>query len=66
MPKRISYDTEVRVAFRQGIDKLADIVKVTVGPKGRNVGRRQQFGTPVVTMMALRWRIRSENRTPRS
>ena len=37
MAKEISYDLEARNALKAGVDKLADAVKVTLGPKGRNV-----------------------------
>ena len=37
MAKEIKYDVEARGALKQGVDKLANAVKVTLGPKGRNV-----------------------------
>ena len=37
MAKEIKYDVEARSALKQGVDKLANAVKVTLGPKGRNV-----------------------------
>ena len=37
MAKDIAYDTEARGALKKGVDKLANAVKVTLGPKGRNV-----------------------------
>jgi len=47
--KIIQYDTEARSALKKGVDKLANAVKVTLGPKGRNVVIDKKFGTPTVT-----------------
>jgi len=47
--KIISFDVEARSALKQGVDKLADAVKVTLGPKGRNVIIEKEFGSPTVT-----------------
>ena len=47
--KIISYDAEARTALKHGVDKLADAVKVTLGPKGRNVVIDKKFGAPTVT-----------------
>jgi len=49
MAKEISYDIEARNALKAGVDKLADAVKVTLGPKGRNVVIEKKFGAPTVT-----------------
>ena len=49
MAKEISYDIEARNALMAGVDKLADAVKVTLGPKGRNVVIEKKFGAPTVT-----------------
>ncbi|MEC9448053.1 MAG: chaperonin GroEL, partial [Candidatus Neomarinimicrobiota bacterium] len=49
MAKEISYDVEARNALMAGVDKLADAVKVTLGPKGRNVVIEKKFGAPTVT-----------------
>ena len=49
MAKEISYDLEARNALKSGVDKLADAVKVTLGPKGRNVVIEKKFGAPTVT-----------------
>ena len=49
MAKEISYDLEARNALKAGVDKLADAVKVTLGPKGRNVVIEKKFGSPTVT-----------------
>jgi chaperonin GroEL len=47
--KIISYDAEARGALKKGVDQLADAVKVTLGPKGRNVVIDKKFGAPTVT-----------------
>jgi chaperonin GroEL len=49
MAKEISYNLEARNALKAGVDKLADAVKVTLGPKGRNVVIEKKFGAPTVT-----------------
>ena len=49
MAKEISYDIEARNALKAGVDKLANAVKVTLGPKGRNVVLEKKFGAPTVT-----------------
>ena len=49
MAKEISYDLEARNALKAGVDKLANAVKVTLGPKGRNVVLDKSFGAPRIT-----------------
>jgi chaperonin GroEL len=49
MPKILSFDEDARRALERGVDKLADTVKVTIGPKGRNVVLDKSFGPPVIT-----------------
>ena len=49
MSKIIEYDSEARAKLKNGIDKLAAAVKVTLGPKGRNVVIDKKFGSPTVT-----------------
>jgi chaperonin GroEL len=49
MAKIIKFDTEVRNGLKEGVDKLANAVKVTLGPKGRNVILQKQFGVPHIT-----------------
>ena len=49
MAKDIKFDVEVRAKMKQGVDSLADAVKVTLGPKGRNVVIDKKFGAPQVT-----------------
>jgi len=47
--KLLIYDAEARSALKAGVDKLADAVKVTLGPRGRNVVIEKKFGSPTVT-----------------
>ena len=47
--KMIHYDSEARSALKRGVDQLANAVKVTLGPKGRNVVIDKKFGAPTVT-----------------
>lgn len=47
--KKISYESAARTALKKGVDKLANAVKVTLGPKGRNVVLEKSFGAPTVT-----------------
>ena len=49
MAKEITFDTNARDRIKKGVDKLADAVKVTLGPKGRNVILDKKFGAPTVT-----------------
>ncbi len=49
MAKQIIFDAKARNALKSGVDKLADAVKVTLGPKGRNVIIEKKFGAPTVT-----------------
>ncbi len=49
MAKKITYDLEARTALKAGVDKLANAVKVTLGPKGRNVVLEKKFGAPTIT-----------------
>ena len=49
MSKLVHYDIEARDALKRGVDKLADAVKVTLGPRGRNVVIEKSFGGPNVT-----------------
>jgi chaperonin GroEL len=49
MAKQIKFDEEARQGLKKGIDKLADTVKVTLGPKGRNVVLDKGFGAPTIT-----------------
>jgi len=49
MPKQLQFDAKARESLRRGVDTLADAVKVTLGPKGRNVVLDKKFGAPTVT-----------------
>ena len=48
MAKQMLYGDEARRALQSGIDKLADTVKITLGPKGCNVVLDKKFGTPII------------------
>ncbi|MFI9385375.1 chaperonin GroEL [Kutzneria sp. NPDC052558] len=50
MPKQISFDEDARRALERGVNKLADAVKVTLGPRGRHVVLDKKFGGPTVTL----------------
>ena len=47
--KQITYSDEARGAILKGVNKLADAVKITLGPKGRNVVLEKKFGSPTST-----------------
>ena len=47
--KIIEFNSEARAKLKKGVDKLANAVKVTLGPKGRNVILEKKFGAPTVT-----------------
>ncbi|MDE0085942.1 MAG: chaperonin GroEL [Candidatus Poribacteria bacterium] len=47
--KQLAFDEEARNSIKQGVDKLAEAVKVTLGPKGRNVVLDKKFGAPTIT-----------------
>lgn len=49
MSKQILYDEKARTALKRGVDKLANAVKITLGPKGRNVALDKGFGSPTIT-----------------
>ena len=49
MAKEISFNSDARAKLKAGVDQLADAVKVTLGPKGRNVVIAKQFGGPHIT-----------------
>jgi chaperonin GroEL len=49
MPKILSFDEDARRALERGVDKLADAVKVTLGPRGRNVVLAKSYGAPTIT-----------------
>ena len=47
--KQINFNTDAREKLKEGVDALANAVKVTLGPKGRNVVIQKSFGAPAVT-----------------
>src|SRR5215218_1374127 len=47
--KQLNYSDDARAALRRGVDKLADAVKITLGPRGRNVVLDKKFGPPTIT-----------------
>ena len=49
MAKNITFSEDARQAIMRGVDQLANAVKVTLGPKGRNVVIEKKFGTPLIT-----------------
>ena len=72
MAKEIKFNIEARNLMKEGVDALANAVKVTLGPKGRNVILDKKFGSPLITndgvtiakeieMISLRYNIRELN-----
>ncbi|HEV8167245.1 MAG TPA: TCP-1/cpn60 chaperonin family protein, partial [Actinomycetota bacterium] len=49
MPKQLLFDAEARRSLESGVDKLANVVRVTLGPKGRNVVLDKKWGAPTIT-----------------
>jgi len=49
MAKQITYSEDARRSILQGVEKLAKAVRVTLGPKGRNVILEKKFGSPAIT-----------------
>ena len=49
MAKQIKYGEEARNALKSGLDQLADTVKITLGPRGRNVVLDKKYGAPLIT-----------------
>ena len=47
--KELYFSTDARAALKRGVDQLAEAVKVTLGPKGRNVVIDKKFGAPTIT-----------------
>jgi chaperonin GroEL len=62
--KKIVYGEEARAKLKAGVDKLANAVKVTLGPKGREVIIEKQWGSPVVTKDGLPLQKKSNYPTP--
>lgn len=65
MAKQIVYGEDARKALQAGIDQLADTVKITLGPKGRNVVLDKKYGAPLITndgvtiARIMNWTMRS-------
>jgi chaperonin GroEL len=66
MAKQITLGEQSRAAILRGVNKLADTVKITLGPKGRNVVLDKKYGSPTITkdgvtvakeIAKMRWRI---------
>src|ERR1700694_3627105 len=49
MAKQLEFDAQARASLKRGVDRVADAVKVTIGPKGRNVVLDKKFGSPTIT-----------------
>ncbi|MGH7876985.1 MAG: TCP-1/cpn60 chaperonin family protein, partial [Candidatus Dormibacteraceae bacterium] len=49
MAKKVEFDVEARQGLKRGIDIVAESVRITLGPKGRNVVLERKFGAPTVT-----------------
>src|SRR5438874_6973833 len=49
MAKQLAYDADARSALKRGVDKVADAVRITIGPRGRNVVLDKKFGSPTIT-----------------
>ena len=52
MAKQLKYGEEARKALESGLNQLADTVKITLGPKGRNVVLEKKFGAPLIPTTA--------------
>lgn len=63
MAKILKFDEDARRALERGVNKLADTVKVTIGPKGRNVVIDKKFGAPPSPTTVSRSPVRSRSRT---
>ena len=70
MAKEIKFDTDARSGLAAGVSKLADAVKVTLGPKGRYVALEKSYGAPLITNDGVTvakessWRTRSRTWAP--
>ena len=58
MAKEIKYDMDARDLLKKGVDELANAVKVTLGPKGRNVIIEKKFGAPHITKDGIMFSVR--------
>ena len=61
MAKQIIYGEQSRQAILRGVNQLADAVKVTLGPKGRNVVLDKKFGSPLITKDRKSTRLNSSH-----
>ena len=64
MAKQIIYGEEARKALQTGIDKLSNTVKITLGPKGRNVVLDKKYGAPLITNDGVTIAKEVDSRTP--
>ena len=64
MAKEIKFNTEARDALKRGVDALSNAVKVTLGPKGRNVVIDKKFGAPSIQKMVFLSQKKLSLRTP--
>jgi chaperonin GroEL len=55
MSKTIAFDEQARRSLEAGMNKLADAVRVTLGPKGRNVVLDKKWGAPTITNDGVSW-----------
>ena len=63
MAKKIQYGEEARRSLEKGVNALADTVKITLGPKGRNVVLDKKYGAPLITNDGVTIAKRSSSRT---
>ena len=54
MPKILRFDEDARRALERGVDKVAEAVKITLGPKGRNVVLEKSWGSPTMVSASQR------------
>ena len=64
MAKEIKFEADARSALAAGVNKLADAVKVTLGPKGRYVALEKSYGAPLITNDGVTVARKSSSRTP--
>ena len=64
MAKQLEFNDAARKSLQAGVDKLADAVKVTLGPRGRNVVLDKQWGAPVITNDVSRSPAKLSLKTP--
>ena len=64
MAKQITYGDQSRQLILRGVNRLADAVRVTLGPRGRNVVLDKKYGAPSSPRTGSRWPRRSTSRSP--